>query len=247
MANLKGVFLTDIHMPDSINLNPIFNYLKDYKPDLVVLGGDIIDAKGLHGVESFKVTDFDQAWYSRDVKLLRELLHKIYSIVPKASIVYLEGNHEERYARLMRKYPKTFGSSFNLVRDCVPKGTKFKWIPYGKYNSFFRLGDTIFLHGTIYPDNHAKRYALDHTPLKCIYGHLHHGQMYTTRKSLATMSPRYAITPGCLSHTTPEWKKGAPNQWVNGFVSFVKRGSTVIPTIHLIEKGCFYIGGKEYR
>lgn len=247
MANKKGVFLSDIHMPNHINLKPVLAYLQDLKPDIVILGGDIIDAKGLHGVESFKVTDFKKEWYKRDVKLLKEFLTKLYKLVPKATFIYLEGNHEERYTRLMRKYIDTFGGDFNLLRDACPEGMKVKWIPYGTYKSFYRLGDTVFLHGTVWPDIHAKKYALDHTPYKCIYGHLHHFQAYTTRKSLATMSPRYAVTAGCLTNTAPEWKKGAPNQWINGFISFAMVGSTVTPTVHLIEKGRFYVGPKEYK
>ena len=115
MSNKKGVFLSDIHMPDHINLKSIFNYLQDLKPEIVILGGDIIDAKGLHGVESFKVTDFKKEWYKRDVKLLKDFLTKLYQIVPKARFIYLEGNHEERYSRLMRKYPDTFASSHSRL------------------------------------------------------------------------------------------------------------------------------------
>jgi hypothetical protein len=178
---------------------------------------------------------------------LKDFLNQIFSIVPKAQIIYLEGNHEERYTRLEQKYLDTFKGDFNFVRDCVPKGMKFKWISYGNDKSFFKLGDTVFVHGNAYPDLHAKKYALDHTPFKCIYGHLHHFQSYTTRASMAARNPRYAVTPGCLCTTVPEWKKGAANQWVNGFLSFVKDGNTVIPTIHMIEKGKFYAGGKEYK
>jgi len=243
----KGVFLSDIHMPDEINLTPVFDYLKDLKPDIVILGGDIIDAKGLHGLDSRPATFFKKSWYKRDVEILKGLLGKIQKIAPKAEVIYLEGNHEERYQRLMKKYPETFGGDFDLVRDAKPKGMKIKWIPYGTYKSFYMLGDTVFLHGTVWPDIHAKKYALDHTPYKCIYGHLHHFQSYTTRKALATMAPRYAVTAGCLSETAPEWKKGAPNQWVNGFISFTLTGKQVLPQIHLIENGRFYVGAKEYK
>lgn len=247
MSKLKGVFLSDIHMPDNINLTPVLNYVKDLQPDIIILGGDIIDAKGMHGIESMRADQIDQNWYERDKKLFKDFLSSLQQVAPKARYIYLEGNHEERYSRVMKKYPKVFKGRFNFIRDASPKGLNIKWIPYGTYSSFFRLGDTIFLHGTVWPDIHAKKYALDHTPYKAIYGHLHHFQSYTTRKSLATMTPRYAVTAGCLSHTMPEWKKGAPNQWVNGFISFVYDGKSVLPQVHLIEKGKFYVGNKEYK
>lgn len=246
MKKVKGVFLTDIHFPDNINLSPVFKFLKDYKPDLVVLGGDIIDAKGLHGVESFKVMDFNKEWYKRDVRLLSTFLAMLQKATNNAKVVFLFGNHEERYDRLMRKYPKTFGGDFDFIRDCAPEGMNIKGIPYGTYKSYFKIGDMIFIHGTVYPDNHAKKYALDNTPYKCMYGHLHHAQMYTTRKSIATTTPKYAVTPGCLCTVTPEWKRGAPNQWLNGFATFTVDGSVVTPNIIFIEKGKFYVGGKCY-
>jgi len=247
MKTKKGIFISDIHIPDNIKLDGVFKYMADLKPDYVILGGDIIDAQGLHGLDGKQASYFKKSWYKRDVKYTSELLATVHKICPKAEVVYLEGNHEERYRRLMAKYPETFGGDFDLLRDAKPKGMKVKWIPYGTYESYYVLGDTIFIHGTVWPDIHAKKYAMDHTPYKCVYGHLHHFQAYTTRRSMATMSPRYAVTAGCLCTTTPDYKKGAPNQWSNGFISFSFDGKTVIPTVHMIENNKFYIGGKEYK
>ena len=247
MTKIKGVFLSDLHMPENINLKPIIDYISDLKPDLIILGGDIIDAKGLHGLDSRPLSSFDSSWYDRDCILLSKLLVDLHMASPKAKFVYLEGNHEERYTRLMVKYPKVLKGRFNFIRDCTNASMNIKWIPYATYESFYRLGDTVFMHGKDYPDLHAKKYAIDNAGLKCIYGHLHHYQSYTTRTSIAVKRPHYAVTVGCLSTTKPEWKKGAPNQWVNGFVSFVYDGKTVLPQVHLIEKGKFYVGGKEYK
>lgn len=243
----KGIFLSDVHIPEQINLKPVFKYIEDLKPDYVILGGDIIDAMGLHCSESMRADQVNMDWYERDTNFLKEFLGEIYRIVPKAEVVFLEGNHEERWQRIAKKYPKVFKNVINLKRDSAVKGMNIKWIPYGTYSSYYKLGDTVFIHGTVFPDNHAKKYATDHTPYKCIYGHLHHFQSYTTRKAFSTMSPRYAVTAGCLSKTTPEWKKGAPNQWVNGFISFILDRANIIPSVHLIENGVFMAGSKEYK
>jgi predicted MPP superfamily phosphohydrolase len=234
-------------MPENINLEPIFSFIKDLNPAYIILGGDVIDAAGMFNSESMQASQINLDWYERDVKLLQDFFKRLKSLAPKAQVVFLEGNHEERWRRVVRKYPKVFGKTINLKRDAVPKGMNIKWIEYGSYNSFYKLGDTIFIHGTVWPDAHAKKYAMDHTPYKCIYGHLHHFQSYTTRKAFSTMTPRYAVTAGCLSHTTPEWKAGAPNQWVNGFISFMYDNGSVIPSVHVIEKGKFHIGAKEYK
>jgi len=251
-----GVFLSDIHIPDNINLKSVFNYVKelhavaleDNDKFLIVLGGDLIDAKELHGAESMRAESYKESWYKRDCDHIRYIFTELEAAAPNASYVYLEGNHEERYSRLVRKYPDIFGGKFNWIRDAVPKNLKGKvtYIPYGTYKSFFKLGDCLFMHGTMYPENHARKYALTHTPFKVVYGHLHHFQSYTTHSALPTLPPRYAVTGGCLCKLAPEWKKGAPHQWQNGFISFVSENGVTVPTVHLIERGKFFVGGKEY-
>lgn len=196
--------------------------------------------------------DIDKSFYLRDVDLLRGFLRSIQKAAPKAEIIYLEGNHEERYRRIMQKYPKLFFPNgrpdFQFIRDAVPRGMKLKWIPYGTYRSSYRLGDAVFVHGTIYPEAHSKKYALDHAPFKVIYGHLHDFQSFTIRNAFVADGPgRYAVTAGCLTHRAAGWKKGMPNKWVNGFISFLYDGNVVTPTIHLIENGRFAVGAKVYQ
>ena len=245
MKKVKGVFLSDLHMPDNINLKPVFNYIKDFKPELIILGGDIIDAKGMHSSECLRADQINLAWYDRDINLLNMFLTQLEQIVPKARIIFLEGNHCERWVRIVKKFPKVFSKTVNVARDI--SRPNLTYIPYNTYKSTYKLGDTLFMHGQAYPDHHSKKYAKDYSPYKVIYGHLHHLQAYTDRKDAVYCKPNFALTAGCLCTKMPEWKKGAPNQWVNGFVSFVLDGKAVIPQIHIIEKGKFYVGNKEYK
>lgn len=255
MSKTFGVFLSDIHMPDNIDLAPVLDYTSVlYRQSrlhgdkfLLILGGDIIDAKGMHGVESMQASQIKLEWYERDSKLLHDFLAKLHAIVPTAEVVYLEGNHEERYKRVMRRYPDAFGGRFDFKKDVVSKVyPKIKWVPYGDYNAYYKLGDTVFTHGTVYPQNHAKKYADVFAPFKVVYGHLHHYQAYTLHSAMPELAPHYAVTAGCLSTTAPDWKKGQPNCWINGFVDFVSEKGITTPTAHIIAKGKFQIGGKVY-
>lgn len=252
---LKGIFLSDIHFSDflqdkceSIDITPVYAYIKDFKPDLIILGGDIIDAKGLHGVESFTPTQFKLEWYKRDCALLQIFMRRLNEMAPNAKYVYLIGNHEERYDRLINKYPDLFRGKLNLIRDGVPKHiqNKMKFIPYGTYESFYKLGDCVFLHGDIYPDQHAKKYAQAHSPYKVWYGHLHDIQIYSQQVAGPQHVARYAGTAGCLSKRAPEWKKGMMHKWVNGFADFMVRDGITTITPHVIENGWFYVGNKIY-
>lgn len=257
MKKTLGVFLSDVHLPDNASLSPVFKYIKDlYQQSvknndrfLIVLGGDIIDAKGMHGVESMQASQIKLDWYERDKKLMTDFLLELKTIATKSDLVFLEGNHCQRYQRIMQKYPDAWGSRFDFNRDCIQKlFPKAKWIAYGDYNSYYQLGDTIFTHGTIYPQNHAKKYAEVFAPYKVVYGHLHHFQAYTMHSAMPSLLPHYTITAGCLSKTAPEWKKGQPNCWITGFVDFFSDGKITTSTPHIIDpKGRFSVGGKLYE
>jgi predicted phosphodiesterase len=248
MSKKIGVFLSDIHFPDNIDLGPVFKYIKDLKPNLVILGGDIIDAKGLHGVESMTASQIKMEWYDRDCKLMSSFMQQLHDIVPKAELVFLEGNHEERYQRIVKRYPDAWGGRFDFYRDVVKKVyPKAKWIPYGDYNSYFKLGDTVFTHGTVYPENHSRKYAQIFSPFKVVYGHLHHYQACTIHSAMPALAPHYAVTAGCLSTTAPEWKKGQPNCWKNGFIEFFSDGKETTPQAIIFDsKGRFTVCGKTY-
>jgi UDP-2,3-diacylglucosamine pyrophosphatase LpxH len=245
---IKGIFISDVHLPDNINLSPVLSFIHEYQPDLIILGGDIIDAKGMHGVESMQASQMKLEWYERDRDLLIDFLSQLKAITSSPDVIFLEGNHEERYKRIMKKYPDAFGGRFDFKKDVVQQVfPKSKWISYGDYNSFYKLGDCIFTHGNVYPENHAKKYAMTFSPYKVVYGHLHHFQSTTIHSALPTELSKYAVTGGCLCHTSPEWKKGQPNCWLNGFITFSSDKGITTPTVHLIEKGRLIIQGREYK
>jgi hypothetical protein len=171
------------------------------------------------------------------------------ALAPTAKLVYIEGNHEQRYQRVMVKYPDAWGGRFDFHRDVVKKiFPSAKWVPYGDYDAYFKLGDTVFTHGTVYPQNHAKKYAEVFAPFKVVYGHLHHYQAYTMHSAMPELAPHYALTAGCLSSVAPEWKKGQPNCWITGFVDFFSDGKLTTASPHIIDaKGRFTIGGRLYQ
>ena len=252
MKTMKGIFLSDIHFPWNIKLDGVLAYVKDLNPDIVILGGDVIDADKTYGVDSWtmeKVESCGFPYYDRDVKLMRSFLDEIEKRVSKAcKIVFLEGNHEERYQRMFRRYPKALEGKFKFQRDAVPAGlvSRFTWIPYGDYDSFFRLGDAVFTHGTLFPDAHAKKMALAYLPSKTVYGHIHDFQAYTTHNGDPRKPGRYAVTTGCLCGRLPDYKKGSPNKWINGFTDFIYINGIVTTSSHIIENGMFSVGGHIY-
>lgn len=244
---ITGVFISDMHLPYNIPLRPVLDYIKDLQPDQIILGGDIIDADGTFGIDGWtadKVQSDGIPAFERDVKLLRGLYADLQKASPKSKLVFLEGNHEERYRRPLSRYPELLKGKFDLVKE---SGFKGLWIPYGDYDSFYKVGDMLFTHGTIYPDAHAKKMAMAYLPHKVIYGHIHDFQAYTTHNGDPRRPGRYAVTGGCLCGRLPDYKKGQPNKWLNGFVSWVSVNGVVSASPILVEKWGFAVGRKVYR
>lgn len=240
-----GIFLSDIHGPsEAIPLGGIFAYIRDVRPTYIVLGGDVIDATGLHAAESMRAEDVKLAWFERDVHYAKMLCASFFSAAPRAQIIYLAGNHEERYARLQQKYPDLFGKTLDFEKAI--KKSVSRYIPYGKASSYFLLGDTVFAHGDIFPEAHARKYATRYAPRKVVYGHQHDFQAWTMHRALVNDTPTYGLSVGCLCSLNPAWKKGIANRWVNGFVTFVTDGVTTTPSVHLMQDGKFEIGGTIY-
>lgn len=248
MAKIKGVFLSDLHMPENIKLDGVVAYIKDFQPNVVILGGDIIDGKDMFGAESLPASAIKMSWFERDSQLIAGLLDRIASVTAKGTkLVFLSGNHENRYCNIETRYPDAFKGRFDFKPVVQKYFPNYKWVPYNTYGSFYKIGDCKFTHGRIYPENHAKKYAQVYIPSKVVYGHLHSYQAFTIHNIDPDMPPRYAINGGCLTKISPEWKKGAPNMWLNGFVSFVSEKGVTVPTVHLIEKGKFNVGAQEYK
>jgi predicted phosphodiesterase len=244
-----GVYLSDVHFPYQINLDGVFAYIKELRPDIIILGGDIVDAEGTYGVDGWSAKDVEEKGipnYERDAKQIKDFISILHRLSPKSEFIFLEGNHEDRYQRMFRHYPTLLDGRFKFQRDGVPSGVRLEWVPYGNYESFYRLGDTVFMHGTLFPDAHAKKMAYCYTPNKVVYGHLHDFQAYTIHNGDPSRPGRYAVTAGCLCGRLPDYKKGLPNKWTNGFVEFAcVDGVTTIST-HQIEKGRFVVKGKLY-
>ena len=95
----KTVVVADIHIPfqDNLLIDLFYEFLKDEKPDYLILGGDIIDCFQL---SSFRRIPLDKVGFQDELGQAKKFFKKIRDIIPEAVIYYIEGNHEFR----LRKY-----------------------------------------------------------------------------------------------------------------------------------------------
>lgn len=91
--------LSDIHFPyyDKEAINAAVAYLKNWKPDCILLNGDIIDNYSLSSFEK----DPRARSFKYELDMLRAFIIELRKIFPNVRIVYKLGNHCERYEKLI--------------------------------------------------------------------------------------------------------------------------------------------------
>lgn len=178
VEELKGdystcVWMSDLHIPyhDAKSVSAVYGLIKDIKPELIVLGGDFMDF--------YAVSQYDKN-PDRANKLQKELdlgiyyLKELRKIAPKAHIVYLEGNHENRMKRYICKNPEIYSLKALEIPNLLdlPK-LKIDYIDSG---ALMHKG-FLFKHGT-YVTKYSANKELEVEGVSGMSGHCHRNQSF---------------------------------------------------------------------
>lgn len=194
--------------------NAFFKFIKDYKPDIRVAGGDVFDFAQLRG----KASQSDKAdSMEHDFKMGREWLHKL------KPTHFLRGNHDERLWDLARHAQEGF------VRDAASAGVReiehlcralnCEMLPYDKRAGVLRIGSLKIIHGF-----HAGVYAARKAALtygSVLMGHCHSIQCST----IEGLEDRMGRICGCLCKLDMDYCRHQPGTlawqhgWAYGVVS----------------------------
>lgn len=210
----KFVFASDLHgdHQDTESVDVLLQFIKDFKPDKKVFGGDLFDFRPLRkGAGSAERAESMEA----DVYAGLEFLGKF-----KPDVLLL-GNHDARLWKTA-EYDKV-GLVMDLakqgVRDIVNKckSINCKIIPYDASSGFHDIGKVRFIHGYFAGIYATKRHADTYSPNGGIvlHGHTHSiGQSGTQRVGGAA-----GMAVGCLATTDMQYNKHWPNRLThrNGF------------------------------
>lgn len=98
-GNKKISLAGDIHVPyqDNKSVTIWIKETKNYKPDIIHLNGDAIDAHCF----SFWERDLEQRNFKRERKTAIRFFSYLRDQFPDTRIIYVLGNHEERYIKFM--------------------------------------------------------------------------------------------------------------------------------------------------
>ena len=239
----KGVALFDIHSPEQNNacMNIVFEFLKDFKPDYLVLGGDQLDLNCISHHNKGKVRLTENARLKKDYrKFQKDILDRLESSIPKGCKKYfMIGNHEYWVERLVDDNPQLEGLvevEGNLNLD------KYTVIPF---NKVLTIGEINFIHGIWTNKYHAEKNIRIYN--KNIFsGHLHTNQVFTVVSPINNL-PRQGVSVGCLCNKNMDYMHEKPSAWMHQFMYWYElEDGTFRYYLVTILNGIAIINGKVY-
>lgn len=252
----RFIYLTDLHfgyerkaghrvpLHDSKALSIALKFMADFKPDHVVLGGDMLDCACIshhnHGkpgaVEGFRLLG--------DAKELRKALIEPVEALTKKTLTYITGNHERWLQDLVDKIPALEGMID--VRSVLSLSERWKVVPQGGAHM---LGKLVFIHGDQISggDNAAKNAVISYEK-NVRLGHFHTYSSYTKTSCMEYKQAKTGLVVPCLCRRFPSYGKGKPNKWAQGLLyGYLLPGGGFHDYVAVITDGKTVINGKEYR
>ncbi len=207
--------------------------IRTLDPDEIILGGDMADCGGFlaqHHVWGY-VAETDYS-YEEDIAATNDFLDQLSAVAPRASIHYLEGNHENRVERWIitqtLRNPKDSRKLRSILAPDVMLGLPARGIRFYPRNEihgdcrqpgFLRRDKCYFVHEVASSPNAAAK-ALAKVAGNVVFFHTHCSDAMTGfRPNVGDIG---AWNPGCLCQKRPMWQHTRPNEWTNGYaVQFV--------------------------
>lgn len=242
-----GVALFDIHFPHQSNkaLNAVFDFIKDTKPDILVLGGDQLDMDLVSHwtVDELKKKEGRRLKQDYD-QFDEQILKKLEGLSKWEEKVFIFGNHTDFIAQYLNKNP-VFEGLLEPDNYLKLKERKWKTVPL---NRSYSIGKLAITHGLYVNMYHAKKTLETWGESNCVfYGHKHDIQTHSAVYRGGDGQPRMAQSCGCLCEMNPDYMRGKPNAWVHGFLSFtVRPDGKFTAVVYPIINGVFSVGRKTY-
>lgn len=260
----RVVLLPDFHYPyhNKVAVNAVFKFIRWFKPHTVVILGDGMEMSSInhwkqeHGSKKFFESKRLLKEYEGFDKEILTPLEKICEHSDKrrkeVEKIYMGGNHEDWVNTLIDKNPQLEG----LVEPEIVlklKERNWKWIPFVKINGegnvsrgIVKFGKLLVFHGQYWNKYHSSKTA-DEYSRSCAYAHTHDIQLYTKVFSDDCAGYHTAQSIGCLCSTSPAFKRGKGNRWVNAFgVLYVRDDGMYNLYVPVIIRGKFVFSGKEF-
>lgn len=249
----KFLFLTDLHygyerrgghkvaLHDSKALSVALQFAKDFRPDHVILGGDILDCGAVSHHNKGKAGAVEGLRLVADAEELRMVLIEPLEQLKPRSLTYIEGNHEDWLNDLVDDTPALEG--IVDIRSILHLSPRWKVAPQGEAH---RLGKLVFVHGDqLSGGEHVAKAATTAYEKNIRFGHFHSFQVYT-KTSAVEANGHTGISVPCLCKKGPKYGGGSPNRWAQGFLWGYAGDGHFNDYVTIIVDGRAMINGKSY-
>lgn len=214
-ANKKFVFISDFQAPFHLNqaVALVCAFVKDYKPDLVILGGDIIDFVSISGFT--KVGRLTPNNVVHEIESCEnEVIIPIKKAAPNAKFVWIEGNHEFRLTRYIALMAKPLEGLIDIADALGCKRNGIEYIASKGGNGIYRpIKALTFMHGWMGGMNPAKA-QYERWGGSLVTGHTHKETSW--RRKLGNGNDHISLTTGCLCKD-PDWTD--VDNYTRGFIA----------------------------
>ena len=243
----KTILLPDIHYPyyDTQLMESVEEFMIDYEPDEIIYMGDQMALDCISGWNKNKPLLKEGQRLIKEYESFDEDILQVHESITSTDTrrVFMIGNHEQRVEWYVQAYPELDGI-VDIDRNLKLTERGYKVIPF---NGVYKLGKLSVIHGFYWNKYHSAK-TLEAFEGNVVYGHVHNPQMYAKVTPIDRKGYHTATSLPCLCNIKPDYKRNAPNFWLNGFgivEHLPATGYFNLYTIIIIE-GCFMFNGKYY-
>ena len=222
---MTALIIADLQIPyhDELAISTALDWGLSKNPDMVIMDGDIVDC---YKISSWK-TDPTRPHFGEEVKISREVLHKINEKIDKCRSVkekiFISGNHEDRLTReLWSGSHKLAGLDIlNIPKLYEIKEMGWKYVDNAQLLREelcpFKLGKLNILHGHEVKVNYSvvniPRIYYQKCLVNLLVAHHHRTQENIERKLDHSHDGAWSI--GCLCKLSQDYSP--INKWNHGF------------------------------
>jgi hypothetical protein len=253
----KFIFITDTHygsenkqgkkveMHDARAIDAVLQFASDFKPDIFIHGGDLLDLGAVSHWNKSKRKSIEGLRVVEDTRHAKDgLLAPINEVAGDAQKIIILGNHERFLLDLLEDYPGLEGI---VDIDQLLGLTESGWtvIPQG---GVAKIGKLHFMHGDTLGGRYHANAAILAYERSIRYGHFHTFQSATKISAIDITDARTSIAVPCLCKKAPGYGRSAPNSWLTGFLyGYIFPDGSYNDSVVVITNNRFAVNGKVYK
>lgn len=233
-----------VPLHDEKAISVAMQFIEDFAPHHVVLGGDILDCGSVSHHRRGHAGQIEGLRLLAEAKECRDAIIAPLEKQIKGRLVYHIGNHEDWLQDVIDEIPALEG--IVDIRSLLKLSKKWEVIEQGGTS---RIGKLTIAHGDqIRGGQNPALWAVTAYERNVRFGHHHTFQM-ATKTTPVDANGHTGIAVPCLCRKGPLYGQGTPNKWMQGFLWGYVDGPHGLfnDYVTVIVNGQAIINGKTYK